>query len=54
LLACLLLPLGCILHVSIKCILNFTCADVDGFDLVVDLIELMTGRNKLSWMDRWW
>ena len=38
LLLLLKLPLGRILHMSVKCILNFTCADLQSYEVGVDAI----------------
>jgi hypothetical protein len=50
----LLLPLGCILHVSIKCILGLTNADLQSSELGVDAVQLTMVQDRLSWLDWWW
>jgi len=54
LLLLLKLPLGCILHVSVKRILYLTCVDLQSSELGVDIFPSMTVRNRLSWMNWWW
>ena len=51
LLLLLKLLLGCILHMSVKSILNFTCADLQSSEASVDAIQLPMVRSRLSWMD---
>ena len=41
LLLLLLVPLGCILHVSVKCILNFTYVEFQPFEAGVGAIQLL-------------
>ena len=50
----LYVPLSCILHMSVKCILNFTCVDFQSSEVSVDAVQLPTVRSGLSWMDEWW
>ena len=54
LLLLLKLPLGCILHMCVKSILNLTCVDFQPSEASVDVVQLLTVRSRLSWMDGWW
>ena len=44
----LYVPLSCILHMSVKCILNFTCVDFQSSEASVDVVQLLTVRSRLS------
>jgi hypothetical protein len=54
LLLLLLVPLGRILHVSVKCILNFSYAKFQPFKVGVDVVQLPVVQSGLSWTDGWW
>ena len=46
----LLLPLSCVLHMSVKRVLNFTCANVELVELGVDGLK---SRDGMSGHGRW-